>query len=157
MTKQQNRVRAAERLAAVIGTTFGSGYSPVAPGTAGAAVVIGVLWFLPLPSTVISVHLIALFFFIGVWAATLCENRWGADPGRVNWDEAVGMMISIIALPKTPAIYGGAFLIFRLFDVLKPFPVNRAERLPAGWGIMIDDVIAGLYTNIVLQILLRLV
>ncbi|MDZ7371569.1 MAG: phosphatidylglycerophosphatase A [candidate division KSB1 bacterium] len=156
MTKQESSSKTAERLAVIIGTTFGSGYSPAAPGTAGAAVVIVALWFLPLPSIVISVHLIVLFFFIGVWAATLCENRWGADPGRVNWDEAVGMMISIIALPKTAVIYGGAFLLFRLFDVVKPFPVNRAERFPGGWGIMIDDVIAGFYTNIVLQLFIRL-
>ncbi len=145
------------RTALVIGTTFGSGFSPVAPGTVGALITVVALRLLPLPSMLVFVHIIALFFFIGVWAAGVCEQRWGRDPGRVNWDETVGMMVSVVALPDAHVWFAAAFLLFRLFDVVKPFPVNRAERLPGGWGIMIDDVVAGLYANLVLQIVLRVV
>lgn len=144
------------KAAVLIGTTFGSGYAPIAPGTVGALVTIVALWVLPLPSTLFFSHIIVFFFFIGVWAAAVCEKRWGSDPGRVNWDESVGMMIAVIALPKTLPMYAAAFVLFRLFDIVKPFPVNRAEKLPGGWGIMIDDVIAGIYTNLAAQIGARL-
>jgi phosphatidylglycerophosphatase A len=144
------------KLAVFIGTTFGSGFSPIVPGTVGSLMAVVVLWLLPLPSTLIFSHIIVFLFFIGVWAAAVCEKQWGHDPGRVNWDEVVGMMISVLALPKTWPIYAAAFVLFRIFDIVKPFPVDRAERLPGGWGIMMDDVIAGIYANIALQIGLRM-
>ncbi|MBN1466565.1 phosphatidylglycerophosphatase A [candidate division KSB1 bacterium] len=141
-------------LAKIIGSTLGCGYFPVAPGTVGSLVAIIALWLLPTMdlSTLLLISLI--FFFVGVWAATICEREWGHDAGRIVWDEVVGMMISIVALPKQALIYGAAFFLFRLFDIIKPFPANASQRLPKGWGVMIDDVIAALYTNIVLQIVL---
>lgn len=144
------------KIAVVVGTTFGSGFAPIAPGTVGALVTIIALWLLPLPLMPVFSHLIVVFFFIGVWAAAVCEKQWGHDPGRVNWDEVVGMMISVVAVPKTWPMYVAAFVLFRAFDVIKPFPVNRAEKLPGGWGIMIDDVIAGVYANLAVQIGARL-
>lgn len=144
------------KLAVFIATTFGSGFSPIVPGTVGSLAATGALWLLPLPSTLIFSHIIISFFFIGVWAAAVCEKQWGHDPGRVNWDEVVGLMISVLALPKTWPIFVAAFVLFRFFDIVKPFPVNRAEKLPGGWGIMMDDVIAGIYANIVLQIGVRM-
>jgi phosphatidylglycerophosphatase A len=145
-----------KKLAIIIGTTFGSGFSPVAPGTVGSLVAVVALWLTPFPSTLIFSHIIVFLFFIGVWVAAVCEKQWGHDPGRVNWDEVVGMMISVLALPKTWPIYAAAFVLSRLFDIVKPFPANCAETLPGGWGIMMDDVIAGIYANIALQIGLRI-
>ncbi|MBN2356222.1 phosphatidylglycerophosphatase A [candidate division KSB1 bacterium] len=137
-------------------STFGSGFFPVAPGTIGAAIAVAGLWFVELSTWMLS-GCIVILFFLGVWASTRVEKIWGADPGRVNLDEVVGMMVSVLFLPKTLTMYAGAFLFFRIFDIAKPFPVNRAERLRAGWGIMMDDLIAGIYANLITQLFFRLI
>ncbi|MBN2413801.1 phosphatidylglycerophosphatase A [candidate division KSB1 bacterium] len=140
-----------------IATTFYSGYFPIAPGTVGSFVAIVALWLLP-PLSWLSLSIISIVgFIIGVWASNIAEEHWGHDPGRVNWDEVVGMIITIIALPKNWIIYVCAFFVFRLFDVVKPYPVNKTEKLPAGLGIMSDDVVAGIFANVVLQIVFRFI
>jgi len=136
-----------------IATAFGAGYSPFAPGTAGSAVgvvvVVG-LSLLRLPPIRASVVLAlgAVFLFaVGVWAAGQAEDYFGrTDPGQVVIDEVVGQMLTFLLLPRASyAWLGAGFLLFRIFDILKPFPARRAERIPRGWGIMVDDVVAGLY------------
>jgi phosphatidylglycerophosphatase A len=135
-----------------IGTTLGSGFFPLAPGTVASAIAAAGLYFLPTvpPSSLLSFILIA--FVIGLWASSRCELAWGKDPGRVNWDEVVGQLIALLWLPKTLLIYFTSLLLFRLFDIFKPVPVRTAEKLPAGLGIMADDVVAGVYANLTLQI-----
>ncbi|RPI02280.1 MAG: phosphatidylglycerophosphatase A [Calditrichaeota bacterium] len=142
------------KAALFLGTAFGSGYSPVAPGTVGSMLAVVVLWFLPEMSIKYWVHVIIVMFFIGVWAATECEKVWGHDAGRINWDEVVGMMISLLTLPKTGWTFLAAFILFRFFDIVKPFPVYQAQGLPKGWGVMADDVIAGLYSLLVMRLIL---
>lgn len=140
-----------------IASTFYSGYFPIAPGTVGSFVAIMVLWFLP-PLSWLSLSIISIVgFIIGVWASNIAEEYWGHDPGRVNWDEVIGMIITVITLPKHWIIYVCGFFVFRFFDVLKPYPVNKLEKLPRGLGIMSDDVLAGIYANVVLQIVFRFV
>ncbi len=138
-------------VAKIIGSTFGAGYSPIAPGTAGSLVAIIALWFIPFSLSSLIIASI-IFFVIGVWAATLCEQEWGHDPGKVVWDEVVGMMVTVTLMPKQLVIYLLAFILFRLFDILKPFPANKSQQLPKGWGVMVDDVIAAIFANIVLHI-----
>ena len=146
-----------KKIALFIASTFYSGYFPIAPGTVGSFVAILILLFLPaLPWWLLSI-IAFVGFFIGVWASNIAEEFWGHDPGRVNWDEVIGMIITIIALPKHWIIYMCGFFVFRLFDVINPFPVNKLEKLPAGLGIMSDDVLAGIYANIVLQIVFRFI
>lgn len=83
---------------------------------------------------------------LGVWAAGEAERALAAkDPGAIVVDEVAGMTLSVLALPLTPAVLVAGFVLFRVFDVLKPFPANVAQRLPGGVGVMIDDVIAGVY------------
>ncbi len=146
-----------KKAAKIIGSTFGAGFSPVAPGTAGSLVAIAALWFTPSLSAMSLIFFIVIFYFVGVWASTICETDWGHDPGRVVWDEVVGMMITVVALPKQWLIYLVAFAAFRFFDILKPFPINSSQRLPRGWGVMTDDVLAGIYANLVLQLLFRII
>jgi len=143
--------------ACALASSLGSGFSPAAPGTVGAGLGIAALWFLPAFTPLQLSGLLVLIFFSGVWASTRAERIWGPDPGRVNWDEVAGMVASVIFLPKTLMVYLSAFILFRIFDIAKPFPVNRAERLPGGWGIMTDDLIAGAYANLVGQIVCRLI
>jgi len=144
-------------IALFIATTFYSGYFPIAPGTVGSFVAVLILWFLPTLSWLTLSIISITGFLIGVWAANIAEESWGHDPGRVNWDEVIGMFITIIVLPKHWVIYGCGFFIFRFFDIIKPFPVNKMEKLPGGLGIMSDDVMAGIYANIVTQIIFRFI
>ncbi len=143
-------------IAKIIGSTFGAGFFPIASGTVGSLVAIVALWFVPF-STASLVGASIIFFLIGLWASTVCEEDWGHDPGKVVWDEVVGMMVTVMLLPKHWIVYAAAFMLFRLFDIIKPFPANKSQNLPKGWGVMVDDVIAAIFANIVLQIVFRLI
>lgn len=135
-------------------TGFYSGYSPFAPGTAGSLVGILIYMIPGVEKFFILIPISILFFIIGVITSSHLERKLGDDPSIVVIDEIVGMWVSLFFLPKQLAVYIGAFLLFRFFDIVKPPPARRAERLKGGWGIMLDDVFAGVYANIVLQVIL---
>ena len=144
-----------KNLAVFMATTCYSGFFPIAPGTVGALIAVVVLWFVPALSWPVMSLLALLVFLSGIWAADVVEKAWKReDPGQVNWDEVAGMMVSLIAMPKHWIVFVAAFILFRIFDVIKPWPVNRLERLHGGLGIMADDIMAGIYSNLVLQIIL---
>ena len=137
-----------------IASGFGSGFSPFAPGTVGtAAALLPWLWLrtLPLPFYALA---IAVAFAIGVWASTWVVRRSGVqDPQVVVWDEFVGVWIALAAVPPGWIWMLGGFALFRLFDIWKPWPVSWAdERLHGGLGVMLDDVFAGLYALILMQL-----
>jgi phosphatidylglycerophosphatase A len=90
----------------------------------------------------------------GIWSANEVEPYWGKDSSRVVIDEAAGICISLLFVPVTPVHVLVALLLFRFFDIVKPLFIRRMEKLPGGWGVMLDDVLAGIYSNIVLQILI---
>jgi len=137
-----------------VATGIFTGYCPVAPGTAGAALAAVLYWLLRLDRWPIGSGFILLFFLLGTWSATFIEKRLGPDPSQVVVDEMVGYWIAMLALPRSWVLVVAGFFIFRIFDIFKPFPVRQAERLPFGWGIMTDDALAGIYTNLVLRIIL---
>jgi len=142
-----------DEVARFLATTLYTGYFPVAPGTVGAAAAVLLLWFVGMDQGFLLLGLVLLTTLIGVWAAGRAEALWQeTDPGRVNLDEVAGMMVSLLFLPRTGVVFILAFVAFRVFDILKPVPVSTAERLPRGWGIMADDIVAGIYANIVLQL-----
>ena len=144
-----------------IATAGGAGYFPIAPGTAGSlvgvAVVVG-LARLPLRGaaaiTILAAASLAIFA-VGVWAAGEAEKFFGrTDPGQVVVDEVVGQMVTFLLIPHaTWKWLVGGFLLFRAFDIVKPFPARQAEQIPRGWGIMVDDVIAGVYGLAVLAVI----
>ena len=144
-----------------IATVCGTGYFPVAPGTVGSAVAVGLvaaLDALPFANAwrdALLALAIALIFFIGVWAAGQSEKFFGrTDPRHVVIDEVAGQMVAFLLVPHASwKLLLAGFGFFRLLDITKPFPAGRAERLPGGWGIMIDDVIAGVYALGVLALL----
>lgn len=147
-------------LARFLATGCFSGYFPIAPGTVGSvAAFIPYLLFPGFRGPILLAASI-LFFFVGVWAATQTEKITRLhDPSIVNLDEVVGQWIALLFLPEPvrwPA-WIGAFLLFRVFDIIKPFPANQSQNLPRGWGVMVDDVIAGIYANIVLQLVFRII
>jgi len=144
-----------------IATAAGAGYSPFAPGTAGSAVGVGIVAALgqlhldSVRSSVVLGTVAGLLFAVGVWAAGEAERFFGCvDPGPVVIDEVMGQVLTFLLLPHaTWKWLLGGFLLFRAFDILKPFPARQAERIPRGWGIMVDDAIAGLYSMAVLSAL----
>jgi phosphatidylglycerophosphatase A len=132
-----------------------TGYVPVASGTVGA--LLGLLLYalpgLEHPGILFGVAFVV--FILGVRTASLMERALGHDPHQVTIDEIVGMWVSLLFLPKSWSVALAAFFLFRLLDILKPFPARRFDRLSGGLGIMMDDVVAGAYTNLILQILIR--
>jgi len=139
-------------IATAIATGFGSGYSPVAPGTAGSLVGLALFWavhHLPLAGQVAAT---AVAFALGVVSASRVARRLGLeDPGLVVADEVAGMWITLLGLPLTGVTAAAGFVLFRILDVFKPYPARDLERLPGGWGIMCDDVMAGIYANLLLR------
>jgi phosphatidylglycerophosphatase A len=140
----------ADRIALVIATGAGAGFAPVAPGTAGAAE--GVLAYLAMERLRLAAyypHAIIFLFIAGVWAAHRAEIRWERDSQRIVIDEIVGQMITFGLAPgqrQGSALYIiVGFVLFRLFDIVKPFPLRRLEELKGGFGVVMDDVGAGLY------------
>jgi phosphatidylglycerophosphatase A len=141
----------------LIATGLGLGYSPLAPGTAGSLLGL-LLMYLMFPLSVwLIVLTISILFILGVYTGTVLEKDHGPDPSLVVIDEIVGMMISLILVPRIWWIYGSAFLLFRIFDIIKPPPINASQKLKGGWGIMIDDVLAGLYTLIIIHLILNFI
>lgn len=142
----------------LIGTGFGSGFSPLAPGTAGAllasAVWMLLYYFVPFTALFwITLSLVLIFTIAGVWAANKLEPYWGEDPSRVVVDEMVGVWIPLLAVPNTVNWYWyvlAAFILFRAFDIVKPLGVRKMESLPGGVGVMMDDILAGVYSLILL-------
>lgn len=145
--------RAARAIAVTLGTGLGTGFSPIAPGTAGSA--LGVVLFLLIApaGTGALAAAIAVLLPAGLWAARVCGGRYGAhDHGRIVVDEVAGQLIALATFPASPGWLFAGFLAFRLFDIVKPFPARRIDRTwRSATGVMADDVVAGLYANLALQ------
>jgi len=145
------------RLALAFATALGVGYVPVASGTFGAAVGL-VLWSVLPATTAVQAATIVLLFAIGSWAGTIAEEHFGArDPGAVVIDEVMGMLITLFLNPVGWKGALAGFLLFRIFDVIKPYPANALEALPGGAGVMADDAMAAVYSNLALRLGLWLV
>lgn len=146
------------RLAVFLATVAYCGYFPIAPGTAGSAaglVVYSIVWWTH--SRLVETALIAVVFAVGTWAATHAERYFGAiDPGPVVIDEVLGMLITLALIPAGWVAAVTGFVLFRIFDVIKPWPANKLEHFHGGFGIMADDAMAGVYSNLVLRLLMSL-
>ena len=142
------------RLAVFLATAAYCGYFPIAPGTVGSAaglVVYLLVWWTRSP--LVEIGLIAVTFAVGTWAATHAERYFGTvDPGAVVIDEVLGMLVTLAFIPVGWSGALAGFFLFRVFDVIKPYPANRLERLHGGLGIMADDAMAGIYANLALRL-----
>jgi len=141
----------------VVATGLGIGYMGKGGGTVAAAVC-AVAWYLLFASGYDPIVFIvtALVTVLGVWSAGEVEPFWGKDSSRVVIDEVAGMCVSLLFIPVTIGYVAAAFVLFRFFDIVKPLYIRRTEKLPKGWGVMLDDVVAGIYANILLQIWIQL-
>jgi phosphatidylglycerophosphatase A len=123
----------------------------VAPGTVGSLVTAVAIWLLPLTTLRLAVALLVVTL-VGLWAGARVERVLGRkDPGLIVIDEVAGMLLSMLLLPRTIPVLVTAFLVFRLFDIWKPFPARESQALTGGMGVMVDDLIAGLYTLILIM------
>jgi len=139
-------------LALAIATALGIGYVPVASGTFGSA--FGLLLWWPMPHTwTIQAGAIAALFVVGSWSGSVAERHFGvSDPSQVVVDEVMGMLATLFLNPVGWAGAFVGFVLFRIFDVVKPYPANQLERLPGGVGVMADDLMAAIYANLALRI-----
>ena len=146
------------RLGVFIATCAHVGYAPVAPGTFGSAVGLVVYYLVRRQaSTAVELGAIALLLVVGLWSATEAEHHFGGiDPGPVVIDEVIGMLITLALHPVNVAGAIVGFFIFRVLDVVKPWPARRLELLPGGFGVVLDDVMAGVYGNLLMWGLVRL-
>ncbi|GAB3900383.1 phosphatidylglycerophosphatase A family protein [Spirosoma agri] len=142
----------------LLATGLGIGYIRKGGGTVASVVCCGI-WYLAqgMNYPVFAPVLITLVvLMIGIWSATVVEQQWGKDSYRVVIDEIAGMSISLLFIPiSTKSILIGLFL-FRFFDIAKPLGIRKVEKLSGGWGVMFDDVLAGVYANLTLQSALAL-
>lgn len=143
------------RLALFVATAGYAGLAPVAPGTAGSIVGLAIHVILRwIGSDVAEAATLALILAAGLWSAGVVEKQLGKDPGAVVIDEVAGMLITLAFLQVSAVGALTAFILFRIYDVLKPFPAGRLEHLHGGPGIMLDDVMAGLYGQLTMRLLI---
>jgi phosphatidylglycerophosphatase A len=138
-----------------IATFFGIGYIGKGAGTIAAFVVCLLLYYgvqfnVHTPSRLLLLSFVLMA--VGVIVSTQVEKIWGKDSNKVVIDEALGMAVSMLFLPLNFKTLLAGFILFRFFDIYKPLYIRRAEALPGGWGVMTDDLLAGIYTNIILQL-----
>jgi len=145
------------RLAEWISTVFYVGRFPVAPGTAGSLVAVGFVW---LWQSVLGINLgwtilaVVLLTILGVAASTVHSRSLGVeDPGEIVIDEFVGQWIGLILIPAHWAFWVAAFVLFRVLDIWKPLYIDKIQSWPNGWGVMADDVLAGIVTFLMIQLI----
>jgi phosphatidylglycerophosphatase A len=138
----------------ILAAGLGAGFSPIIPGTAGTVVAVPIYYFLfRISSPVYEITLLA-FFFLSVYVSEKAQQHWGKkDDRRIVIDEIMGFLITMLWVPSTPFTIISGFILFRIFDILKPFPIRRLEDVKGGYGVVLDDVLAGVYANIVLHLM----
>ena len=147
-----------KRLMRALATMFGIVYFAVAPATAASAVLAIFLYLTGTPSSTGFLIILPILFFCGVYLSGKAEVDWGRDSGKIVIDEAAGFLVAIAFL-QVDSIGGSgkvlilAFFLFRFYDIVKHLPARWSKSLPGGWGVMVDDIIAGIYANASIRIL----
>ena len=136
--------------ATLISTVGGIGYLPVAPGTWASMAALPCAWFIVQLAGFLGLCVaIVIALIAGIWASDHLERVTGnKDPGHIVIDEIVGQWIAVLAIAPDFLLYGAGFVLFRIADIFKPWPVSWAEGLPGGYGVMMDDILAGVYAGI---------
>ncbi|MEO5340548.1 MAG: phosphatidylglycerophosphatase A [Magnetococcus sp. MYC-9] len=146
------------RLALEVATLMGAGRLPKAPGTWGTAVTMPFCWWAQQGGVGVQVGVLLLVLGVGTWAtAVACRFYGRSDPPQVVVDEAAGVMVAMLAAPEGWFWLLVGFVLFRLFDIWKPWPVNWLDRkVPSPWGVMVDDLAAGVYAGVCIMVLARI-
>jgi len=136
----------------LIGSGFYTGYIPFASGTFGSITALLIYWIPGFENPLVMYLVIILVGVFGIYVGNKFEKVYGKDPAECTIDEMIGQWISLLFVPKTIVLSAIIFFMWRFFDIVKPFPARRLEDLPGGLGIMIDDVISGFYSLIVIHL-----
>ncbi|MCD6091022.1 MAG: phosphatidylglycerophosphatase A [Bacteroidales bacterium] len=154
------------RIHKLIATGLGTGYAPLAPGTAGAALGIVIFYLLNLGFTQMKLNepiilvsnlvVILIVMLLGVFSIKKVHQIWEHDAQKIVIDEVIGVWIAVFALPFQWQFYLAAFVLFRFFDILKPLYIRKLDNLKTDWSVMLDDVLAGVYANLILQLIVVL-
>ena len=145
-----------KKLYILLGTVGGVGYAPVLPGTLGTmvGVAVYVLFSRFFPQTVSYIIMLAVFLVGGIWVATKCSQYFeGHDSPSIVIDELVGFLITMLFVPFTFRFILLGFILFRVIDITKPFKIGKIEKVSGAWGIMGDDIAAGVLANLIIQAL----
>ena len=127
------------------------GYTPKAPGTAGSILGLCIIWSLADTSSLLYIILTIFLLILGIWVSGRAEIYFGHDGSQIVIDEIIGVMITFVWIPLTVHTLILGFILFRIMDIVKPFPADRAQKLPGGIGVVADDVIAAVYAHLLLQ------
>lgn len=147
-TPNPKPVSAMARMTRLLGSAFGLGLLPKAPGTFGTLAGVALAWVLPSDLAVVAC---AVGLTVAALPLVRVAERESEDPGWFVLDEVAGYLVAVAFVPRSWTVLAAAFVLFRVFDIWKPWPVRAAERVRGGWGVMLDDLVAGLYANLVLQ------
>lgn len=152
------------RIYKIIASGLGTGYAPIAPGTAGSVLGILIIYLVnnalryinSLSSIVSVLNLLAIIIvlLLGVYSTKKVHTVWAHDDGRIVIDEIVGVWIAVLTIPFKWEYYLSALILFRFFDIAKPFLIRKIDQLKNDWAVMLDDVLAGIYANLVLQLII---
>ncbi len=141
----------------LLGSGFYTGYIPFASGSFGSLAALLIYYIPGFEKTFILIPVIIIFIFYGIYVGTKFEKLYGKDPAQCTIDEVVGMWITLLFLPKKIVFSLIAFLIWRIFDIIKPYPARQLEGLNGGLGIMIDDIVAGIYSLIAVHLIITFI
>lgn len=138
-----------------LATGFYSGHLPAAPGTWGSLLMVLLVFFFPVLN---NIYLISALSIGGIAVANYEERQTGIkDDSKIVIDEMAGQLLTFYSLPITTPVLIGGFILFRLFDITKPWLIDKVQGLPSGWGVMLDDILAGLTSLIILKIIIKLI
>ena len=144
------------KLAWLMATGLGTGLAPFAPATLASFVTLAIYLAMPISGdSPVLFLLVGLGFSLGIWATGTLVKPTLLDPPQAVWDEVIGMLITCLLLPKTLPWLAAAFVVFRVLDILKPWPIRRFEGMPGGLGIMADDLAAGVVGSVGLNVVYR--
>ena len=146
-----------KEMVVALATGLYSGYIPIAPGTFGTVVAVPLCFFLSMLDPLEGLVFVGGFFGVAVWISGEAEKIFNKkDSGLIVIDEMVGFLVTLYGIPLTATSLISGFLLFRLMDIAKPFPIRKLETaLPGGWGVVGDDVLAGVYANVVLRVVMH--
>ncbi|MFC2085541.1 phosphatidylglycerophosphatase A [Bacteroidota bacterium] len=139
-----------------IGSGFFTGYIPVASGTFGSLAAVLIYLIPGFENPTIMIFSISVFTILSISLGKKFESIYGKDPKQFTIDEFVGQWISLLFIPKIIWLITCVFIIWRFMDIVKPFPARQLEKIKGGWGIVLDDIISGFYTLVVVHILITL-
>jgi phosphatidylglycerophosphatase A len=138
----------------LLGSGFYTGFIPFASGTFGSIAAL-IIYYIPgFEKPLVLIPAIFIFTFYGAIIGSKFEAVYGVDPPECTIDEVVGMWISLLFIPKSFPIVLSAFVIWRIMDIIKPFPAKQLEKIHGGWGIMLDDILAGFYSLLILHLII---